>query len=344
MGVNKSLREARGAGVTMWSLSWQASVGRDFLADENLIEKTRDRLIRAHSEHGSVLLYYLLMPSEIHAISRIEDGQPVSSVTRSFSHVVSRWVRAAQGTRGSVFAGPCQINLIESEAALRDEIRMLAWRPVTRTLCRIPTHYPHASLRIALGAKPGAGFDAEPLQAEFAASKTEARDAIRRCIHTPPTGEEWRVWELTRRLELPEIRVEFRPPQLVSKPVDAVAATLIAAGGSFRIDDALELLAVWVVSMIDPSRGVDLHKASSRLAARGRALVACLAVNHGLCYAASVAQHFGRAKGTLGEQMKVCRSRPTDMQILATPLQRILEESAALRAARGRMHYSSKRR
>jgi hypothetical protein len=70
--------------------------------------------------------------------------------------------------------------------------------------------------------------------------------------------------------------------------------------------------------------------------ARGRALVACLAVDHRLCSAASVARYFRKAKATLSEQMAACRARSTDRQILETPVRRILEESATLQAkARG---------
>ena len=48
-----------------------------------------------------------------------------------------------------------------------------------------------------------------------------------------------------------------------------------------------------------------------------RALVACLALDHVLCSAASVARHFGKAKATLSEQMTEPRRRPADQAILA---------------------------
>jgi REP element-mobilizing transposase RayT len=335
MGAKNFVKGAQGANATTWSLSWQAIAGRDFLANTYLIERIRERLIRAHRAPGRQLLYFVLMPSEIHAIARIDSGESVASITRSFSHVLSRWVREAQTLRGPVFTGPCHGEPIESEAALRREIRMLAWRPVRRTSCKVATHYPHSALRVALGAKPGQGFDAGPLRALFGASKTEARAAIRSCIHKPPTDEEWRVWELMRGLELPVASVGSQAVKVVSRPVDAFAARLIVAGGSFRIDDALRLLEDWVIARINPGNCIDLHKGSGMSAVRGRALVACLAVSHRLCSAASVARHFDRAKGTLSEQMKACRSRPADRLILATPLPRILEESAALRASDG---------
>lgn len=335
MGVENSAEGAQGAGATVWSLTWQSIAGRDFLASKNLIARIRERLIRAHRSPGKVLLYFVLLPSEIHAVARIDGGESVASITRSFSHVLSRWVREAQAMRGPVFAGPCHIEPIMSEAALHREIRMLAWRPVRRTSCKIATHYPHAALRVALGAKAGEGFDAGPLRAVFGESKAEARAAIRRCIRRAPTDDEWRVWELMRGLELPEEHVGSEQVKVVTKPLGVVAASLIVAGGSFRIDDALRLLEAWVTAKIHPGRNMGHANRSSMLTVRGRALVACLAVSHGLCSAAFVARHFERAKGTLSEQMKACRSRHADRLILATPLSRILEESAALRASDG---------
>ncbi len=345
MGAQKKAEGARTAEATTWSLTWQANVGRDFLASRELTQRIRARLIRAHQSPRELLLYFVLLPTEIHAISRIEDGEPVESVTRAFTHVVSRWVREAQAMRGPVFAGPCHIEPIKSEAALRSEIRKLAWRPVRRTSCKIATHYPHSALRVALGAKAGDGFDAGPLRAVFGQSKADARAAIRRCIRTAPTDEEWRIWELMRGLELPVEQVGARPIKVMTKPVDILAASMIVAGGSFRIDDALRMLEEWVTAKIYPVHNANPRKQYGTLSARGRALVACLAVDHGLCSAASVARHFGRAKSTLSEQMKACRSLSADRLILATPLSRILDEAAALRAPGGRQrHRADKRR
>lgn len=112
------------------------------------------------------------------------------------------------------------------------------------------------------------------------------------------------------------------PQPSMAKAVDAAAASLIAAGGSYGIDGALELLGDWVGAKIHPSAHVELKTGSRALAARARALVACLAVDHRLCAAASVARHFHRAKATLTtlcEQMSACRSRAADQLILAAP-------------------------
>ena len=105
---------------------------------------------------------------------------------------------------------------------------------------------------------------------------------------------------------------------------------LIAAGGTYGIDGALALLSTWCAAKVHLASSLTLHAAPTAAAARGRALVACMAVNYRLCSAASVARYFHRAKATLSEQMTACRVRPSDQQILGTPLRRILDEAAAL--------------
>ena len=317
----------------VWSLFWQAAVGRESFVHPLLAARIRARLIGAHQRSGRVLIDFLLLPTEIHAVAQIRSDDSVGSVARAFGNVVSRWVREVQPVRSPVLAGPFRARLIESGEALRQEVRMLAWRPVFQKLCLTPTHHPHSALRIALGLTPSKGFDARPLLQYFGESVPEARAVLRRWIARRPSEQDWRAWELTRGLALATGSVG--PHLSMAKAVDAAAATLIAAGGSYGIDGALELLEVWVGARIHPSSPLDLHSGSSALAARGRALVAGLAVNHRLCSAASVARHFHRAKATLSEQMTACRSRPADQLILATPLRRILDESASLRTAGG---------
>ena len=94
--------------------------------------------------------------------------------------------------------------------------------------------------------------------------------------------------------------------------------------------DLLKLLEAWVLTKLGLHGQVDLHAARDGIGARGRALVACLAMDHGLCSAASVARHFHRAKATLSEQMSACRARPADQQLLRTPVLRLIEEAVAL--------------
>lgn len=144
-----------------------------------------------------------------------------------------------------------------------------------------------------------------------------------------PAEQEWRAWELTRRLELATGTVE--PRLTMAKAVGRAAANLIAAGGSYGIDGALDLLEVWGGTRIHPTAPLNLKSDSSPVAAQGRALVACRTIEHRLCSAASDSRHYQRAKATLSEQMAACRSRPADRVIVATPLARILEEAALLR-------------
>lgn len=325
-----------GANAMTWSLSWQAAVGRNFLVHAELAARIRYRLIGAHQRPGRQLLYFVLMPTEIHAIARVDDGEAVGSIARSFSHVLSRWVREAQTVRGPVFAGPCHAEPIESTQALRREVLMQAWRPVKLRLCSTAVHYPHGALRIAQGLKPNDGFDSRPLRAVFGESLSGARSAIKSFVRRCPAEEDWRAWELTRGLALPAARVGTQPAKVLARSVESAAARLIAAGGSLGIEGALHLLETWVGAKIHPSGRLDLHRGSGMRASRGRALVACLAVNHRLCSAAAVGRHFGRARATLSEQMTACRSRRADRAILATPLRRILADWMELRGLEGK--------
>lgn len=317
-----------GGKPTLWALCWQAAVGREFLAQPSLSSRIRGRLIGAHQRSGRVLVDYLMLPSEIHVLARIPPGDSAGGVARAFGNVLSRWVRELHPVRSPVLAGPYQAHPILSVEEQCVETRMLAWRPVFLGLCSTPSHYPHGALRIALGLTPAKGFDARPMLRNFGDSVPEARASLRRGIARRPSEQEWRAWELTRGLELATGTVGPHPT--MAKSVDCAAATLIAAGGTYGIGGALKLLEIWTVAKIQPMNGLNLHEARSAVAARGRALVACLAVSHRLCSAASVARHFHRAKATLSEQMTACRARPRDQAILATPLQRIIEESAAL--------------
>ena len=125
------------------------------------------------------------------------------------------------------------------------------------------------------------------------------------------------------------------PGSTMAREVGSVAAAgLVAAAGPEGIDGALRLLEAWVVAKIGAQAAVDLHGSRDAVGARGRGLVACLAVTHGLCPAASVARHFRRAKATLSEQMTACRAHPQDRQILDTPAQRIVDEAVALVSTR----------
>ena len=205
---------------------------------------------------------------------------------------------------------------------------MLAWRPVLLSLCATPSHYPHSALRIVLGMNIAQGFNANTLLHLFGEPVSHARAAIRSWLAKRPSELEARQWELTRGLAMAtggggssESTREVR---------GTTAAAFVAAGGPHGIAGALMLLEVWVVVKLGARGALDLQRAADAVGARCRALVACLAVDHGVCSAASVARHFDRAKSTLSEQMTACRARPADEQILRTPAQRIIEEALAL--------------
>lgn len=303
--------------------------GREFFAKESLYARVRERLIDAHRRPGRVLLDYLLLPTEIHVVSRLPPADSAGSVARAVGSILTRWVRETQQVRSPVLAGPFRASLIGSADELRSEVRMLAWRPVFLGLRNTPTHHAHAALRIALGLSRARGFEPQSLLNLFGQSVPQARAAMRAWVAARPSAREQRLWELRRGLVLTTGTAGSRT-SIVRDLHGAAAAELVAASGKGGIDGALRLLEAWVVARLGAHGALDLHAASGAAGARGRALVACLAVEHGLCSAACVARHFRKAKATLSEQMTACRTRPADRQILATPVQRILDEALAL--------------
>lgn len=319
---------------TVWHLCWQAAMGREFFVHPSLYARTRDRLIDAHRRRGRVLVDYTLLPTEIHVVTEIPPGDDASGIARAVGNVVARWVRAAQPVRNPVFAGPYRAHLIRSEAELRAETRMLAWRAVVLGGCNTPSHQTHGALRIALGLTPAQGFDARPLLSVFGDSVPQARAALRAFVKQRPSDREWRVWELTRGLALTMGGIGV-PSTIAGEIRSPTTAALLAAAGSDGVDGALGLLSAWVTAKLDARGVLDLHAGSDSTGARGRALVACLAVEYRLCSAASVARYFGRAKATLSEQMQACKARPADRAIMATPVHRIIDEVAALAAMAG---------
>jgi hypothetical protein len=319
----------QGDAPTTWHLCWQAAVGREFFVDPSLYGRIRERLIDAHRRPGRVLIDYTLAPTEIHVVSAIPPGDGPGGVARAVGNVVARWVREAQPLRSPVLAGPYRAHLIGSVAELRGEVRMLAWRPVMLGLCATPTHHANGALRIALGLTPAQGFDARTLLRSFGDSVPVARAALRAWLAQRPLEREWRLWELTHGLVLAQGKVGPKP-NMAREVRGMAAAALVAAAGADGIDGALSLLAMWVTAKLDAQGALDIHKASDAMGVRGRALVACLAVEHGLCSAASVARYFRRAKATISEQMTACKAREADQRIIATPAHRIVEEATAL--------------
>ncbi len=324
----------------MWHLCWQAAIGREFFADASLYGRVRDRLIDAHQRQGRVLVDYALLPSEIHVVAEIPPGDTIGSVARAVGNIVARWVRAAHPVRSPVLAGPYRAHPIGSAAEQRIEARMLAWRSVCLGLCATPAHYAHAAYRVAMGFTPGAGFDARPLLRVFGVSVPEARAALRAFVARRPSDQEWQAWALARGLVL--AKGSGGAQRVVSaKVMRRPAAALVAAGGN-GIDGALELLAVWVAAKLGLRSMQFLRTASDAASARGRGLVGCLAVAHGLCSAAAVARHFRRSKATLSEQMAARRTSAADQSIIATPVDRIIEEALELRQAQAKLEANAR--
>jgi len=314
--------------ASTWHICWQAAQGRNLVIDPSLTERIRRRLIQAHLAPGRVLFDYLLMPSELHLISRLPTGESPGDIAREVANVVARWVRQVDAVRGPVFAGPYRAHPIDSDDLLRHDFRMLAWRPVVLGLCRTPMHHAHSALRTTLGLRPAKGFDARPVLNLFADSVPLARRAVRALVSKRPPASEVRRWELSCGLVLATGSVGPHPT--MAREVRGAAASLVAAAGADGIDGALRLLEAWVLTRLGAQGPVDLRLATDSLGVRARTLVACLAVDQRLCSAASVARHFHRAKATLSEQMTACRARAADQVILRTPVDRIIDEAVAL--------------
>lgn len=328
-----------GPGVRTWTLSWLAAPSRDFLAHESMGGKILNRLLDAHNHPGRQLLFYVLLPSEIHVVTRIESSEYkesrecIASIVRSCSHVLSRWVRAANPRQGPAFAAKCRVTAIESMPDFRREVMMLAWRPVRLGLSEKPKLYPYSALNDGHPLSSGSRFDLSPLCLAYGVTPCVARSGLEASLHIRPTDEAWRFWELQRGLEQPTADQSFVSATTMPRQVDAGTAALIAAGGGYSVEAALSLLDAWVCAKIDPSGRLNAPQGYRGLRVRARALVACLAVDHGLCSAVFVARHHGCTKGTISVQMARCRIRPQDRKLLGAPLERILEDVMVLRGA-----------
>src|SRR5262249_17402829 len=157
------------------------------LASPALNERIRRRLLDAHRRLGCTLLHYLLTPSEIHLLSRLPPEISPGDLARAIGNTVTRWVRQVHGVPGVVFTRRYQAFAIKSDAAARDELRMLAWRPVALKLCRAPTHQATSALRATLGLSRAMGFDTLAPLRLFGDSVPEARAALRRALANRPS-------------------------------------------------------------------------------------------------------------------------------------------------------------
>lgn len=315
-----------------WHLCWQAAVGCDFLADRTLAGRLRDRLLDAHRHRGRTLLYLSLLPSEMHVVCRLSPDDEPGAVARAVGSIAARWLRRARTVRSPVFAGPFRAVRQETEADGLRTLRMLCWRPVLQGLCRAPSHHADSSLRATLGLSVARGFDARPLLQRFGDAVIPARAEMRRWLGQRPSAAEFMQWELANGLVLakapdPEGGVSSRALRT------SESTRLVAASRTKDIAGALQLLELWVTTRIGIAEGSLSRAEGGRRAARGRGLVACLAVAMELCPAVMVASHFRRAKATLSEQMTACRGRAEDLRLLSTPAARIVDEAIGLAAA-----------
>jgi len=321
MGEPDADDESGNDGAATWHLLWQAAFGRDCFAHPALFARIRDRLIDAHRSSGRQLLDYLVLPGEIHVVCRLQAGDSPERVARAFGHVVARWVRQVQRVRGPVFADPYRAFRVESVAELRTLVRILAWRPVVQGACITPTHHAQGALRITLGLSPASGFNARPLLNHFGESVIGARASMRSWLARRPGDRDLMRWALIHGVPHGRTRTVGAPGRGV---LDHAAADLFAAAGPGGLDAVLVLLEKWVALCLGNPTLLSSYEGSDTLRTRARALVACLAVRHGVCAAAVVARHYGKAKATLCEQMATCRSRAEDRAILEMPLERLL--------------------
>lgn len=313
-----------------WHLHWQAAQGQSLLPNAGMADRIRERLIAAHQRRSRVLIDYKVLPTEIHLVSRISAGDRPGAVAGAIGNFVSRWVREVQRTRSPVMCGPFHSCILESDDAVRHEIRMLAWRPVLLGLCRGPTFHAQGALRVALGLRRPDGFDARPMLRYFGQNTIDARRALSSWVAGRPSELQCRSWELERGLVLAP---SFGGPEPTGfrQVKTPEAAALVAMAGDGGVEASLGLLVEWVSSKLGATRGLDLRVGQDARSVRARALVTRLALRHGLCSSAFVARYFKRAKATLSEQVAVSRTRAEDTGLVCTPVARIIEDLAARR-------------
>ena len=311
-----------------WHVYWQAAVGRNLFGTPALARRIRSRLLGAHRAPQRKLFFFLFTGSEIHLLTALPADDKPDAIAHGVANVVARWVRDADGLRGSVFAGPYQTHRIQSADQLLEEVRMLSWRPVSLGLCFAPTSFAHSALRCAVGLDWVEGFDPSLLHRLLGNSLLEGRSALRSLVSRRPSEIESLQWELEHGISLASGAIGPLGP--MSREVRGAAAALVASSDTKSITGALALLERWVEVKLSARDGQSLVGRKDHQAAKARALVANLAVQSGLCSASAVARHYGRAKATLSEQMAASRKRPRDRQILAMPTSRIVQEALAL--------------
>lgn len=321
-----------GEGPRIWHVYWQAAVGRDLVCRASLAGQIRSRLLGAHQASGRELLYYLLLPREVHLLSTLQMRDSAAALGNGLSNTIARRVREADGNLGGVFSDRYHALRIDGIEQLRYEVRMLAWRPVSTGQCAYPSNFAHAALRTILGLNLAEGFHATALLERLGGSVPLGRVVLRQALALQPTELEVLQWELAKGLV--SARGTVGPVGPLVRHVSGAAAALVAASSSKTIDGALELLDLWVRTRLGLHAEPTLVALKGFQGSRGRALVACLAVECGLCSASSVARYFGRAKATLSERMAGIRDKPADQDIISTPMDKIVQEAIALAGRR----------
>lgn len=313
-----------------WHLVWGAAYGHSFTALPALCEWIRDRLVEVHRRRQRELVDFLLLPCEVHVVSRLQTDDDPVRLAREVGPAVARRMRRDSRYEGPVLRGRYLCHRVQTDDDLRDDVRMLAWRPVMAGLCSAPSYHVHCALRVALGRSSGDGFDPRPLLALFHPRVPQAREALAALVARRPTAQQVAYWELRRGLSSVEACVDRRPVDVGGPGMQADDAARLVAAGRRGIDGALTLLETWVHRRM-AADGLT----PSLAAARRRALVACLAVDRGVCPAAVVARRYRRARSTLSEQMAACRRRPPDALLLRIPTFRIVEEVLGMEEASG---------
>ena len=329
-GMDRSIFDGKASKV--WHIYWQAVVGRDLLGDATLAKQIRARLLGAHEAQGRELLYYVILPREMHVLSVLPNGDSAALLGNGLSNMIAKRVRQSDGTPGAVFRDRYQAHWVDDVQVLRGEVRMLAWRPVSLKLSAVPSNYAFAALRSILGLSLGEGLHVTALLEHLGGTVPLGRIALRQALAMQPSDLEKLQWELGKGLI--SARGTVGATGAIARHVKGAAAALVAASASKSIDGALELLELWVATRLALPLHLPLAEQPGFLASRGRALVACLAVQHRLCPASYAARYFRRAKATLSEQMSAIRNRAADKAILAIPADRIVREAVALAAER----------
>ncbi|WP_418319625.1 hypothetical protein [Piscinibacter sakaiensis] len=97
-----------------WHLCWQAAYGHSFLAQPALSAWIRERLLDAHRRRDGVLIDFVLLPCEIHTLSRLTAATGHEGPPNEIGSIVSRRVRRDGPILGPTLRGGYLSHWIES--------------------------------------------------------------------------------------------------------------------------------------------------------------------------------------------------------------------------------------